>query len=873
MSDNKKKILLIGWDAADWKVINPLMDHGLMPILNKLVNEGSISNLATLDPPLSPMLWTSIATGKRPYKHGIIGFTEVADDGKKIKPITIRNRKCKALWNILSDQGYKTHVVGWWPSHPAEKINGISVSNFFQKAFRPINEPWPMKPGTIYPEDKSELFAQMRIHPSELTENHIGVFIPEFAKIDQQKDKSLEVLAKVIAENATIHAAATYIMEFEEWDFMAVYYDGIDHFNHGFMKYHPPKNDYVNKQDFEIYKDVVTAGYRYHDLMLARLLQLAGDDCSVILVSDHGFHHDHLRKQFIPAELAGPATEHSQYGIFCIKGEGIKKDEIIYGSSILDVTPTLLTLLNLPVGEDMDGKALTSVFEEEIKPQVIPTWESDQQTEQTFYQDTINDEETLQQLADLGYIEKPATTSKEEGIALTIRENDFYLARAYVDGNRYADAVYLLENLFKQKPAQARFASSLCDCYQKLLQYDKVAEVLTKFENALKEKHEEQSKADTEKNIAIKAFEIPPGLRLMKATSLMSQGHAQQALDILNDLLSKHNASGKLNLKAAICYGMLGKWKKAIEYFNKELDYNYDEPEAHHGIGYSLLKQEKYADAIEHFLNAIDLRFNYSVAHYHLGEAFYRTQQYEQALQAYEVSLKMEPGLNRARMRISEILEKHFQQEQSATVVKNTIKENLRGIIYVVSGLPRSGTSLMMQMLVAGGMNAFTDNKRISDVNNPRGYFEHEAVLSLRRDVSWLEHAKYKVVKVVSPLLTFLPPRYNYKIILMERDIVEIMTSQQLMLQKQGKTDRKNFSLSVMETYKSNLEQVKQWTERNKLFVELLTVDYASLINEPLLQIKKINEFLNLNLNINNMIDAIDISLYRNKNSETVIEN
>src|SRR6185503_18885099 len=139
-TSKKRKVLVIGWDAADWKVINPLMDSGLMPTLNSFVTQSTIGNLATLDPPLSPMLWTSIATGKRPYKHGIIGFTEPGDDGKSIRPVTLRNRQCKALWNILSEKDYKTHVIGWWPSHPAEKINGIIISNFYQRASRPINE-------------------------------------------------------------------------------------------------------------------------------------------------------------------------------------------------------------------------------------------------------------------------------------------------------------------------------------------------------------------------------------------------------------------------------------------------------------------------------------------------------------------------------------------------------------------------------------------------------------------------------------------------------------------------------------------------------------------------------------------------------------
>jgi len=108
-----RKLLLIGWDAADWKVIHPLLDAGKMPTLEKLINNGVMGNLATLEPPLSPMLWTSIATGKRPDKHGILGFTEPDPQGKGIRPVMGSSHKVKAIWNILTQKGYKTHVVGW----------------------------------------------------------------------------------------------------------------------------------------------------------------------------------------------------------------------------------------------------------------------------------------------------------------------------------------------------------------------------------------------------------------------------------------------------------------------------------------------------------------------------------------------------------------------------------------------------------------------------------------------------------------------------------------------------------------------------------------------------------------------------------------
>src|SRR5947207_4842586 len=124
-------LLLVGWDAADWKVIEPLLSKGEMPNLADLIARGVRGNLSTIHPPLSPMVWTSIATGKRPPRHGIFGFTEPTPDGLSVRPITNRARRTKAFWNIAHQSGKRSIVVGWWPSSPAEPIRGAMVSDHF----------------------------------------------------------------------------------------------------------------------------------------------------------------------------------------------------------------------------------------------------------------------------------------------------------------------------------------------------------------------------------------------------------------------------------------------------------------------------------------------------------------------------------------------------------------------------------------------------------------------------------------------------------------------------------------------------------------------------------------------------------------------
>ena len=463
-----RKVLLIGWDAADWKIINPLLDQGLMPTLEDLVNHGVIGNLATLHPVLSPMLWNSIATGMRPDKHGILGFIEPDPQTGRVRPVTSTSRKVKAIWNILTQRGYKTHVLGWFAGHPAEPINGIAVSDLYPYATASLEKEWPLAPGAVHPESLRETFAQLRMHPEEVTEAAILPIIPRAAEIDQEKDKRLEGFAKILSENCSIHNAATWILQNQPWDFMAVYYNGIDHFCHGYMHFHPPRMEGIPEDQFEIYKDVVNGAYRFHDMMLQTLVELAGPDTTIILVSDHGFHSDHLRPRGIPQEPAGPAVQHRNFGIVAIRGANIKQDERIYGATLLDVTPTILTLFGLPVGADMDGRVLVQAFDEPPEISRIPSWEQEPgecgMHSADLRVDPRSGPSRSPTLRGVGYIEAPGE-DQAKAVEMAVREQHYNLARAYLDARRYRDALPLLKELVKKWPDEVRFSQYLAQCY------------------------------------------------------------------------------------------------------------------------------------------------------------------------------------------------------------------------------------------------------------------------------------------------------------------------------------------------------------------------------------------------------------------------
>lgn len=843
-----KKVLLIGWDAADWKFLNPLIDQGLMPNLEKLINGGVMGRLATLDPPLSPTLWTSIATGKRPYKHGIHGFTEPDPSGEGIRPINITSRKVKAIWNILTQQGMKTNVVGWWPSHPAEPVNGIYISDFYHRSKGRITDPWPMLKGTVHPAEMSELFSKLRIHPEELTGSHILPFIPNADNVDQNRDRRVYSVAKIIAECSTIHSAATYIMEQTEWDFMGVYYDAIDHFGHGFMKYNPPYRAHIPKADYEMYKGVVSAGCRYHDMMLGRLLELAGEDTTVILISDHGFHPDHNRPTAIPKEPAGPAVEHSPYGIIVMNGPGIKKDDTIFGASLLDITPTLLTLFGLPVAEDMDGKVLVHAFAEMPEIETIKSWENIKGNDGTHPPDFAQSKEDakaeLQQLIDLGYVEDPGD-NVEAAVKNTRDENNYYLSRAYINGGEYGEGIKLLEQLHSENPKTIRYATRLAHAYQSVGKYKEARKTV----NHIREIEDRES----------------PSMDILEGNLLLAEQRYQKALELFQKAEKEGGEQPLLHLRIAHAYLQLNKLEDAERAIRKELEISNEEASAHHTLGMILFKQMRYEEAIESFMDTIGLMYYFPAAHYYLGETLMKLGEYEKAAEAFDVTLRLAPGINGARQQLVNIYENHLNQPGKALKYKQDFLDNIKGTITIVSGLPRSGTSMMMQMLEAAGLPIFTDKERTADESNPKGYYEHEAVKALKRNKKWLPDAKDKVVKVIAHLLQHLPMNYRYQIIFMEREVIEVVASQQKMLVRDGKRVKEDvLPINLVDQYQQTLNKVKKWAE-DRPNVEILYVPYKEVIENPFMQSMLINDFLGGNLQVEKMAQVVDASLYRER--------
>lgn len=839
----KNKVLLLGWDGADWKIIGPLLAKGQMPSLQRLIKKGVYGNMSTMNPPYSPMLWSSVATGKTPDKHGVLGFLELQPDQKGIRPVSVESRKSRAIWNILHNQGMKSNLVGWWPSFPAEPINGVVVTDRFQKVNLSPFQKNPIKKGTIHPESKVKDLEDLRLFPHEITEAHILPFIPKAALINQNgSDKSLLNFAKTLAENVSVHCAATNVMRTTEWDFMGVYYDAIDHFCHGFMKFFPPKLNGVPQQKFDIYNEVIDGAYRFQDMMLGRMMDLIDDDTTLMVMSDHGYESGHKRILKMPKYPAAPALEHRQFGIFAACGPDIKVNEKVFGLGLIDVAPTILHMFDLPIGKDMDGKVALDIFKSPSKPKFIESWEDvegDFGQHENLESDQLAEQETMEQLIELGYIDKP-DDKIEVAVLKTKCDLQHNLARVYLGKKDYTSAKEILLELINEEKV-----IDVIPFYMDLLtisisenEFDLAEKYLGKLRNM---------NDDFKFNTYFSESKI-----------LLGKGKVEEALKVL-EVAKDKKPNAEVWYQIGKIYTQLYRYADAKEAFENALNMEHDSAKFHQALAVALVRLGDFEEAADHAFTAIELIKYFPEAHYILGEALEKMGDLENSKKAYEMAKMLRPKASKkAEMAIENI---DVKKEALANLESKSTNTYYKDQIVVISGLPRSGTSLMMQMMNNGGLEVLTDNKRESDDSNPKGYFEYEPVMSIHKDNSWVELAKNKSVKVVAPLLKHLPSEFRYKVIFMNRDITEVIKSQQKMIGR----DTNTLPVKLFDAFQKQLQVVDSWKDKEP-GVELMYVNYKDVLENPEELVKQISEFISVDLDQGAMASSVDKSLYRNKN-------
>ena len=810
---NKRKLLLIGWDAADWKVIDRLMAEAKLPVLSQLISSGVRGNIATLSPTLSPILWTSIATGKRAYDHGICGFVEGLPVKNEVVPVRSTTRTCKAVWNILNEAGLKTNVVNWWPSHPAEVINGVSVSQEYHKSPPPFGQEWPMANASISPPEYRETLEEFRVHPAELGLAHLLPFIQDAANLDPESDPVLKACLRILAHASSVHNAATWLMEHTDWDFMAVYQEAIDHFSHLAMKYDPPKLPEISEDDFERYKNIISAAYRFHDMMLGRLLELAGPDCDVLLLSDHGFQSGDGRIAELPDIPAAPALEHRRFGVFVASGPSFAKNTQVYGASLLDITPTILHHFSLPVGEDMEGQVLTGLYPAESQVGHIPTWEITGNEPVFLEADDDLSADMVNQLEKLGYIALPDNNKME----YVRRELLYNRSLSLLEGGHYEKLIDTVSAEWKEN-FELRFGLLLSQAYQNL---NLPAEW---------QEHMEEMQIKFPGNGAV-YFQ-----RGLLAMSLNSIDEAMQQFERLEEAGIK---SAQLYNEIARTYLVTGSLDNALTYFEKGLAIDTNNTTALTGMAQVMVEKGEHQKALAVLENSLGLLFFQPRAHFLMALISYHNGDKETSEKALRICLDQAP--------------KHAAARKLLSRIRGTEDEQARDPVIVVSGWPRSGTSMMMRMLKEAGLPLYIDETRTADSFNPDGYFEHEAVKKIGENQDWIAEARGKAVKVVYPLLRYLPASENYLVIAMKRPLTDVVASQEVMKGRQREKVMNNFPFQMALNLQKEEERIERWLD-SQPHMEVANVDFKNCIEEPERILQELAEFLHRELNISRAV-------------------
>jgi tetratricopeptide (TPR) repeat protein len=381
--------------------------------------------------------------------------------------------------------------------------------------------------------------------------------------------------------------------------------------------------------------------------------------------------------------------------------------------------------------------------------------------------------------------------------------------------------------------------------------------LLTRVEEAGTKRTRGKGSAKAAKLTDVYFVKIPLSQDQAEREILLGRGKVKKALDVLTK--AKNNRpNSEVWYQIGKIYMQTNRFEDAKEAFEKALDFEVDKAKFHQSLAECLIRLGDFEEAAEHALTSIELVKYFPEAHYTLGEALEKLGDLENAKLAYDTAAKLKPQTHhRAEKAIENVEEKLDKQIK---FVDKTDYKFRKDQIVVVSGLPRSGTSLMMQMLNNGGVEVLTDQNRKADDSNPKGYFEYDPVKSIHKDNSWLELAKNKSVKVVAPLLKFLSPKYRYKVIFMNRDLSEIIKSQQKMIGK----NQDVLPVKLFEAYNKQLNQVETWKKKEP-GVELIYVNYKDVLEHTDEVIHNISSFVGLDLNSKAMAACVDSALYRNK--------
>ncbi len=305
-----------------------------MPVLARMRAGGSMARLRAADPHAPEVMWTTVATGRQPLNHDVAGRWTPREDGGGLREIGAASWAAPAYWQVLEEAGRKTATLFWPATMQATAWPGVHIDPRFAPSNGPAFDSWAIPPGSVSPETMRETLRDARMHVTEVDAAMLAPFVPGLADIDQKRDHRLTQLALMLAGAATGQGAATKLLEGGDWDVFSVHFSWLDFVQRTFLEAPPP------------YDGVVDAAYAFTDSLLGRLIDLAGPDTTVFVVSPNGVR-------------AGPEMTWRAGGFLAARGRWIAAGQELPPLRLVDIAPCILARFGLSV--PLDGKPVMAL--------------------------------------------------------------------------------------------------------------------------------------------------------------------------------------------------------------------------------------------------------------------------------------------------------------------------------------------------------------------------------------------------------------------------------------------------------------------------------------------------------------------------------
>ncbi len=377
----RQKVLVLGLDGLDWDLVLPWVRSGKMPNLGRLMAAGSWGEMETLVPTLSPLIWTTVATGVSPDRHGILDFVEKDPRNGTLVPITGRNRKVPAVWNLASALGRTVGVVGWWATWPAERVRGAMVSDrLYYTLTQGISEAVLRRdpPEMIFP---GEIAAEVIALRDRAVGETNWAAVRQFMDVSQERfeeaveanrgmEDPVDGFRRILAASRTYLGAGLRLAE-DHPDLLMVYLEGTDTIGHLLAPYMSPPTLEVDPALAAIYVQAVPKYFQIVDRWIGRYLEhYKLSESVVIVVSDHGFKWHEGRPRGLSG-TSGPTAPlwHDPDAVFVVAGRGVERRGRVGSKvSVYDIAPTVMALLGLPRVAGWSGRVLPGCEEPELAP-------------------------------------------------------------------------------------------------------------------------------------------------------------------------------------------------------------------------------------------------------------------------------------------------------------------------------------------------------------------------------------------------------------------------------------------------------------------------------------------------------------------------